>query len=288
MCSCGDRAPVSPWGERGLPPLGAFVEAPDLGRWVAAIEAEARAGGLHVERSLRVRDQGNVEYEVQALSGTDGLGRPTTATRVASPFGVILALGPARAGDRDTPPSELLETLPLPAGQSLALPRDLTGDGTLELVLRGPNGSISIVALSPHGSQELPSDLAFEPIQAVPAGKGFALSRAQTSKTPLPLRFREIASFERGRFRSDSAFARAWHAEQRDALRAAPENELAADRVARLLARAFHQGRAEDAKKALSALSEEQVPSDQQAAFTNARAELERLLAPRPAANLER
>ena len=145
---------MSPWGARDVPPLGAFVERPDLERSLAAIETEARAIGLRVASSARVEDRAGTPYVVQALVGRDRLGRVTSAARVASPWGVVLALGPLRESDAPVA-TELVPFLDAGPGRSLKLPADLTGDGDPEIVLTGAGSKLAIFSLEPHGATEL-------------------------------------------------------------------------------------------------------------------------------------
>ncbi len=234
---------MSPWGPRDLPPLGAFVERPDLARSLAAIDTEAGATGLRVASSVRVSDRAGTPFVVLSLVGEDRLGKRTSAARVASPWGVVLALGPAKEGDDPRSPTDLVPFLEAGPGQSLKLPADLTADGSPEIVVAGAGGAFAIYSLEPQGTSELQSDLGGRLRGVRVQAKGYALygdESLSAKVAPLAPSLSMLATFENGRFSSKSNAANRWHETERDARASAREGEDERARLVRLLEHTWH------------------------------------------------
>jgi hypothetical protein len=101
LLGCASRARVSPWGNSDRPSLRPYVVAPDLEAQLAAIDHETASLGLVLEAEHAARLQGGAPLVVRCYAGRDALGQRTTATRAASPVGVVLAVGAAaRRRDR--------------------------------------------------------------------------------------------------------------------------------------------------------------------------------------------
>lgn len=275
---------MSPWGRRTSPSLGAFVERPDLERHLAAIEAESRAEGLVLRTSATARAKSGTIYEVRAYEGKDGLGRPTMAVRVASPFGVVLALGPLGEADSRERATAFVPSIPL-EGSSLKLPADLNGDGHPEIALRSDRGHVAIFALAPRGASEIGIEL---PTQALElravGGPGFALWTRRTAAPGASLapRYERIATFDAGKFTERTPRVRAWHQARAQELEVIPEGATGRERLERALDRAFHEGMASEDDKAreapLDALEAETVAPDLRDARTQALDDLAREL----------
>lgn len=241
--ACDPKPRVSPWGVRELPPLGAFVERPDLARSLAAIDTEAAATDLRIASSARVEDRAGTPFVVMSLVGRDRLGKPTSAARVASPWGVVLAVGPSKEGDDPSAPTELVPFLESGPGRSVKLPADLTADGSPEIVLAGPGGAFAIYALEPQGTTELRTDLRgrLRGLRAQERGYALFAEEALSAKVaPLAPSLSMLATFEGGRFSSRTAAANAWHASERDGRAGARDGEDERARLTRSIEHAWH------------------------------------------------
>ncbi len=169
--SCASDHQVSPWGAAGRPTLGAFIAPPDLDARLHAIDVEAAELGLTLEVELRGALRRGGEVVVRGYSGTDALGRRTSAVRVATPHGVVLAAGPldARRVDRSQA-TQLIPSL-LPGSEPEAMEQlgvfrsgtDLNRDGAPDVVLRSENGELEIWAVQPLGATRYAVELAAPP-----------------------------------------------------------------------------------------------------------------------------
>lgn len=284
ICSalaCSAERRVSPWGERGGPSLGAFIDRPDLERHVRAIEDETGAAGLKLVSTTLVRGKSGALFEVRGFEASDRLGRRTTAVRVASAWGVVLALGPLEEGDPRSRPTELVPAFEADAGAAVRMPSDLTGDGEPEIALRSARGDVMIVSLATHGAAEMEVDLPDPPDALRALDGGYALSSSRrVSVAPIELRLERIATFGDGKFSQSSERARAWHRGEEKRRAAGPEREPPAARAARLLERAFHGALAEaDGKTALRGVDDVELPAELKALWKEARDAVTRELA---------
>lgn len=249
-----------------MPPLSAFIESPDLSRALGAIEVETRSAGLELLKAVPARGRDGTNYEVRSYEGKDRLGRPTGAIRVASPWGVVLALGPLDEADVPRPTRYLSV---MPAGETaLLFPADITGDGNPEVVLQSDrNKQLAIYSLAPRGATELRIVLAHPPLELRLAVKGYALwTRTPSSSRLLTPKWERIATYQAGTFSEDTEEARAFHRLERDRHAQAPERETTPARLTRALERAFHAACAEpkpsDRKAKLDTLTKETVPPE--------------------------
>lgn len=264
--ACSNDHAVSPWGGRAMPPLSAFIESPDLARSLHAIEVETRHAGLQLLKAVPARGRDGTDYEVRSYEGKDSLGRPAGAVRVASPWGVVLALGPLDEADEPRPTRYLPVML---AGEAaIVFPADLTGDGNPEVVLQSDrNKQVAIYSLAPRGATELRIDLAHPPLELRLAVKGYALwtRRAPVSGVLTP-KWERIATYQAGVFSENTDEARAFHRIERDRRVDPPDGETPSARLTRTLDRVFHAARAEpkpgDPKAKLDGLARESVPPD--------------------------
>lgn len=179
--ACASNHRVSPWGDAGRPTLSPYLAGPNLEAHLAAIDAEIGSAGLGLGLAQELEaplpgDAGKIV--LRGYEGADSLGRRATATRAATPFGIVLAVGPsvelsrAEPADRSERATELVLELgpldldPLPAGapeapegrtevrfRSLS---DLNGDGALDVVLRNHAGAVEIWRLGRTAASPYP------------------------------------------------------------------------------------------------------------------------------------
>jgi hypothetical protein len=299
--SCASDHRVSPWGGGGPPPLLAFVTPPDLEAELRAVDRDAAALGLRLEVELRgALRRGGGAVVVRGYAGTDAVGRRTTAVRVATPRGVVMAVGPLAAGDLDrSRATELVPSL-IPGAEVRASPggdpagglafasgTDLNGDGDPDVALRSESGALEIWAIRQAGSAPYPVELEAPPTLALDVDAdgridlaGRASPRGAHAAAIAP-DFIDVATFEGDRYTDRSAAARAFHAERaaaaaEPAKRAGPGGKTEpggaaaaagapddAARLRRALERAWHARLAGEPRAAvLAALDREPAPAE--------------------------
>ncbi|HSN98754.1 MAG TPA: VCBS repeat-containing protein, partial [Candidatus Nanopelagicales bacterium] len=237
--------------------------------------------------------------------GVDRVGRPTTATRVATSRGVVLAVGPLALGDLDRGRATELLTSPVggePPGEGMVTGAlaDLNGDGYPDVVLRSEVGTLEVWGLRLFSSAAYPIELGVAPTLALDADDD---GRMDLGGRPLPLEadpiapdLLEVATFEAGRYSSRSAAARAFHARRAGLVQVNAPTAPAAPtasatrppddptRLRRALERAWHAALAgEPAKDLLARLDQERVPPELEEAFAAHRARVARVARERPA-----
>lgn len=236
-----------------------------------AIELERTAEGLTPTLQASARAKDGTPYEVRAFEGTDGLGRRTSAVRVASPYGVVLAVGPLTEEDPRNRPTGFMPAIPSGDGTARKLPSDLTGDGHPEIVLRSDRGDIAVYTLGPRGATELPVEIAPPPSELRTVAGEIALWSRSVAAAPggAPLLapiYERIAMFDGARFTETVSTVRAFHSAERERRRAAPEGETPPERLVRKLELAFHAALADPDPKgrvaAMESVEEEKPPAD--------------------------
>lgn len=233
--SCSSDHRVSPWGGGAAPPLFAYVEAPDLGAQLRAIDRETAELGLTLRLELHgALPHGGGEVVVRAYAGADAVGRPTSAVRVATPRGVVMAVGPLDSADEDRDrATELVPSLlpgVVPAGPGgagdeggvFASGSDLNGDGDPDVVLRNEAGALEIWAVRSVGttrygvSLEVPPTLALDVDDDGRVDLGGRVAVAEGDA--IAPDFLDVATFEEGRYTDRSSAAQAFHAARAAAL----------------------------------------------------------------------
>jgi len=308
--SCGSNHRVSPWGGGEAPPPVALAQRPELAAQLEAIDEETAALGLTLAVELRGRlPRGGGPLAVRGYRGVDTLGRPTSAVRVATSRGVVMAVGPLSARDLDRrQATELLPSLlpGEPPGRAAAVEEagvfasgsDLNGDGDPDVALRSEAGALEIWAVRLLGAAPYGIELAAAPTQALDIDADGRIDLAgrlpPLDADPIAPDLLDVATFEDGRYTNRSAAARAFHesrlraasrsssttpppaAAQPGASPAPPAPPPAppdATRLRRALERTWHAARAgEPATEVLAALDRERVPAELRAAFAAHRA----------------
>lgn len=253
--SCASNHRVSPWGAEGRPSLFAYAPPPDLAAQLRAVDREAAALGLRLEVELRGKlPRGAGELVVRGYTGADALGRRATAVRVATPRGVVMAVGPLAAADADrSRATELVPSLIPGAVATTATATeagtatetetgtktraateaavfssgtDLNGDGTPDVALRSEAGVLEIWAVRAAGAAPYPVQLEAPPTLAldvdgdgrVELGGRVAIPEGD----PIAPDLLDVATFEGDGYTDRSATARVFHAEEAAARRPTP------------------------------------------------------------------
>lgn len=190
------------------------------------MDAETAALGLRQAVELRVdlpKKRGPAV--IRGYDGQDAAGRALHAVRVATPLGVVLAVGPLDLSDADRrTPTELVPAL-AGSGEAAALRSgsDLNGDGILDVVLRSEDGAIAIWHFDTLGSGAYEVEMAAPPLAAIDVDGDGSLDLQGRARTPagdpIDPRLTDVATFDHGRYTHASTAARAWHAK---AARVAP------------------------------------------------------------------
>jgi hypothetical protein len=276
---CTSDHHVSPWGSQTGPTLEAFAPRADLAARLAAVDAETGALGLRRGFELRVDlPKGAGEAVIRGYDGQDVAGRPVHAVRVATPLGVVMAVGPIDAGDLDRRPATELVPALLGGGAKGDAPgayrtgTDLNGDGRLDVVLRSEAGILAVWHFDGMGSGAYPIEMAAPPTEAQDLDEDgrvdFLGELANPPGDELAPRFRDVAMFAGGRYTDVALAAQAWHA--RAALGAlAPRTASASARLRAALERAWHEilGARRPARAVLEELRRESVPDAVRATF---------------------
>ncbi|WP_437996230.1 VCBS repeat-containing protein [Sorangium sp. So ce185] len=292
VAACASDHQVSPWGAARRPHLAAYVAPPDLEAHLRAIDVEAAELGLTLEVELRgALPRRGGEVVLRGYGGTDAIGRRTSAVRVATPRGVVMAAGPLDSGRADRSQATQLIPSLLPGSEPDATEQlgafrsgtDLNRDGAPDVVLRNEAGALEIWAVQPFGAGRYAVELAAPPRFALDVDHDGTLELAGriavAEGDPIAPDLLDVAGFEGGRYTHRGGAARAFHAARAGGSGAGgqgkpkePEKDDAA-RLRGALERAWHAllaGR--PAAEALAALDREPVPPALREAFAAHRA----------------
>jgi len=268
--SCSSAPRISPWGPGGAVPLRLYAETPDLDARGRTIDGETAALGLELDKEIAFADRNGTRYLVRSYVGHDSLGRPTHACRIASPLGVVLAVGPESETDSPDTTTELVRALDTHGGRAVSSPADLDGDGSFEVILRSRSGTLSIASLGPNGARDMAIALAGPVRGFVDLGAdGVAPSSVVSAPDDAPLRphLVDVATGEDGAFSNKTRSARAFHARERD-LAVAPKDALPKVRAERALEHAWHAILAGDSRDGvLDMLDHAEVGADLRPSF---------------------
>ncbi len=254
LAACTDNHSMSPWGDAGRPRLADYAMRPDLEGHVAEIEVEASRLGLSEAFRVTVTDpRGGDPLVAIALEGRDDVGRKVTATRVASPWGVVLARGPLDLRDvKRATATELLRVVAL-EGEDEATPggavgfgafSDLTRDQVPDLVLRSEEGRLEIWSMTARAGTQIEVRIEAAPTRFVDVDGDGGLdlaSRVSINDDALAPDLVDVATWAGDGFSNATRAARAFHARHRDWSRTAEVTAKTADeRARRALEVAWH------------------------------------------------
>ncbi|WP_437478451.1 VCBS repeat-containing protein [Sorangium sp. So ce1014] len=294
LISCASDHQVSPWGAARRPPLGAYVTPPDLEAQLRAIDVETAELGLKLEVELRgALPRRGGEVVLRGYRGTDALGRRTSAVRVATPRGVVMAAGPLDSGRVDRSQATQLMPSLLPGSQPDATEQlgafrsgtDLNRDGAPDVVLRNEAGELEIWGVHPLGATRYAVELAMPPRFALDVDHDGTLELAGrirvAEEDPIAPDLLDVAGFEGDRYTHRGSAAQAFHETRArgpgaEAAGPSKRQEPPKDDAARLrgaLEQAWHAllaGR--PAAETLAALDREPVPPALRGAFAAHRA----------------
>lgn len=215
VAGCVSNHRVSPF-----PPIESVYDIlpePNLDAQVARIDAEAEANRyrLVVERRGKLPEGG--EIMVRGYETVDPFGRPSHLVRVATPSGVVLALGPPDPKLIVAPATELRASL-LTGGWFSGT--DLNGDGAPDVIVQDGRGVLSAWKVEHYGATPLPIQLAYPPTFALDVnGDGhpdFAGKPETQGDDELSPALVDVAVFDGSRYTNTHPEARDWHRRERD------------------------------------------------------------------------
>lgn len=282
---CGSNHRVSEWGDSGSPKLSMYVSEPDLQGHLDDMGGAPDLQGFEVDAELH-GDAAGTHYVARSFKGPRELGRDQRAIRVASPSGVILALGPIdpRSTVR-TEPDDLVRVIDANddgEGEFRSM-TDLTGDGTLDLVVRTESGEIAIYSLGPRGATRVEVAMAAPPTEGIDVDADGKVdlrgSVPFADGDPIEPAFTDVATFDGRMFSDRTDAAKKFHEEQADALAVdAPAMAGTVVVLRRSLERAWHTIlKGGDPKEALEALDKARPDASLRPWFTRHRDRIEKL-----------
>ncbi|MDB4995844.1 MAG: hypothetical protein JWM74_3276, partial [Myxococcaceae bacterium] len=262
------------------PRLAAFMESPDLDARLSLVDAETTAHGLHLTREIPITlAHGGGPARIRGYEGTDTLGRPVHAIRVATARSVVMAVGPLDS--RDTARDVATELVPAllvedggRGGSAFQSGTDLAGDGAISVVARSETGQLAIWRVTPLGASPYPITMQAAPTRGLDVdGDGrvdLAGDLAAERGDTISARLSDVATFDGVGFSDRTEGARAFHATLVDVAAPAKSAAPASDevRIRRAVERAWHAVLAGRSKEdALKELQSEVVPAKLRASF---------------------
>jgi hypothetical protein len=290
VLGCTSDHHVSEWGDLGRPDLMLYVEKPDIATHLAEIDNDADLRGLSRDHELAANVKGT-PYVARSFIGTGQLGRTLHAIRVATPSGVILALGPIATSDNlRREPCELVVSVsgpPPDGGGPFMSMMDFLGTGFPSVIVKDEDGRLAIFTLNPHGAVKVETDFEVVPTEVSDIDSDGHLDLRGHVKMddddPIHPDFVDVATFDGRRFSNKTQPARAFHSMLRDERNDDPPSTDATVRARRALERAWHAALAgDDAKKTLEKLDQEKPAKALASAFAFHRARIEKISNPHP------
>ncbi len=282
LAACSSDHHVSPWGQHPDTVFSAYFAEPDLTSQLAHVDAETAALGLTATDEIHATMPGHGGHAssasavvIRGYAGRDAGGRAVHATRVATPRGVVLALGPLDSGDLDRrQPTELCRIVPSSEGSGVVFQsgNDLAGDGALAVVVRNDAGELAVWRIDEGGSR------AYVVTAAVPITRGVDVDGDGRldlwgelpidPADPIAPKLADVATVASDAWSDATPAARAWHAQARDAVPHASTGVTDAVRLKAAIERTWHAILAgEPRERPAAALAREPVPAALRASF---------------------
>jgi hypothetical protein len=246
---CGSDHHVSPWPKDVS--LQSLMRASTMEEHLERVAAEMQVEGLALEHEVCGELEESETFCIRAYRGHDDLGSQRRAVRVATRYGVVMALGPTSSHDA----MRGVEVALVPSlEEGWKSGSDLNGDGMPDVVVARSGGALEVWGLHARGASPYPIDALVPVTGAMDVdGDGRPDLMGTVSVPPgeaLVPSLVEVVSFAGGRYRYDTPSVRAFHAQR--------AREIAGDRSgAAHVARAWHALRSgKDPAKVMKALDD--------------------------------
>lgn len=239
---CGSAPRVSPWPQNVT--LGTLLRPSDVKVHLARLDDELGAESMAMTEELRGTFEDGEPFVIRAYRGLDPLGHERDAVRVATRFGVVMALGPSPAADALQGMRTRL-VVGLGEGEQWRSGTDLNGDGMPDVVVSVGRGELQIWGLHPQGGSPYATEMLLPPTYAGDIdgdGRPELMGEVDVGTEVLTPRWVEVASFAHGVYSADSDAARAAHARWQRGMPEEPEQPGAsrAAGMVRALERGWH------------------------------------------------
>ncbi|MBI5532306.1 MAG: VCBS repeat-containing protein [Deltaproteobacteria bacterium] len=210
--SCRSDHAVSPFPE-GFG-IEAWVQPPDLQAQLDRVDKEMAVERMSKAAELRGAFSDHSPFVILGFSGEGGVHRERHAVRVATGFGVILALGPRDPTDLSRARRHrLVESLG--GGGGWKSGTDLNGDGHPDVVVRSEDGTFDIWCLMPKGASPYPMRSIAPPDHVVDIdddGRPDPAARIRLAGgEALEVEIVEVMTFDERGYRNDTSAVKAWH-----------------------------------------------------------------------------
>lgn len=210
---CTSDHHVSPWPKDVS--LQSLMHASTMEEHLERVTAEMRVEGLALEHEVCGELDGAETFCIRAYRGQDDLGNLRRAVRVATRYGVVMALGPTSSHDAMRG-VELALVPSLEGGWQSG--SDLNGDGMPDVVVARSGGALEVWGLHARGASPYPVD-SLVPVTGAMDVDGDGRPDL-TGTVPVPPEellvpsLVEVVSFAAGRYRIDTPGVRGFHAKR--------------------------------------------------------------------------
>lgn len=233
MFGCSSNHHVSPFA---VDPTLFLAPRPDLEGQLARAMRETGGSGLRETQRIEGKLPSGHRFLALGYEGEDLTGAVTHATRVVTPFAVVLAEGPDAQRSR---PTKLLASV-----QEGAFPSglDLTGDGAADVVLQATDGRLAVFRVDGTSAAAYPVVLAAAPRAGRDENGDGRFDLVGVAEVPdgdpIAPDLVDVAINDGTAFRDDHPDARAFH--ERLARPLLAESAPPAHRLRRAIENAFH------------------------------------------------